>query len=80
MADPAMRSLCAQRIDQTLQDQKGSFVEGKAQKNDRFANPKVRFVETIDAKSGCEKRDVRLQQLTTVAPNEQLHQKVKTVG
>ena len=50
---------------------KGSFVEGKAQKNDRFANPKVRFVETIDAKSmDARKGMYGFQQLTTVAPND----------
>ena len=43
-------------------------------KDDRFANPKVRFVETIDAKSmDARKGMYGFQQLTTVAPNEQLH-------
>ncbi|MAV39601.1 MAG: transcription termination factor Rho [Puniceicoccaceae bacterium] len=52
---------------------KGSFIEGKAQKNDRFANPKVRFIETIDTQSMDSRKGMYgFQQLTTIAPNEQL--------
>tara|TARA_X000000368_G_scaffold257647_1_gene203585 strand:+ start:716 stop:1855 length:1140 start_codon:yes stop_codon:yes gene_type:complete len=52
---------------------KGSFIEAKAQKNERFSNPKVRFIETIDGKAlDARKGLYSFQQMTTIAPDEQL--------
>ena len=52
---------------------KGSFIQGMAQKNERFANPKVRFIETIDSKPvDARKGQYSFQQLTTIAPDEHL--------
>ena len=52
---------------------KGSFIEAKAQKNERFPNPKVRYIDTIDHSSLDERKGLHtFQQLTTIAPEEQL--------
>ena len=52
---------------------KGSFIQGIAQKNERFPNPKVRFIETIDSKPiDSRKGQYNFQQLTTIAPDEHL--------
>lgn len=52
---------------------KGSFIEGKAQKNERFSNPKVRFIDTIDTKAlDSRKGQYSFQQMTTIAPDEHL--------
>ena len=52
---------------------KGSFIEGKAQKNGRFPNPKVRFIDTIDSKAlDSRKGQYSFQQMTTIAPDEHL--------
>ncbi len=52
---------------------KGSFIEAKAQKNERFSNPKVRFIETIDGKALDTRKGLySFQQMTTIAPDEQL--------
>ena len=52
---------------------KGSFIEAKAQKNERFPNPKVRYIDTIDYSSLDERKGLHtFQQLTTIAPKEQL--------
>ncbi|MDG1702123.1 MAG: transcription termination factor Rho [Opitutae bacterium] len=52
---------------------KGSFIEGKAQKNERFSNPKVRFIDTIDSKAlDSRKGQYSFQQMTTIAPDEHL--------
>ena len=52
---------------------KGSFIQGMAQKNERFANPKVRFIEKIDSQPvDARKGQYSFQQLTTIAPDEHL--------
>ena len=52
---------------------KGSYIEAKAQKNTRYANPKVRYIETIDGKKLDERKGIySFQQMTTIAPNEQI--------
>lgn len=52
---------------------KGSFIEGIAQKNERFPNPKVRFINTIDYKPvDSRKGQYSFQQLTTIAPDKHL--------
>ena len=51
----------------------GSFIEAKAQKNERFPNPKVRFIETIDGSGLDARKGIHtFQQLTTIAPEDQL--------
>jgi len=51
----------------------GSFIEGKAQQNDRFPNPKVRFIDKVDG-ALLEERKGRytFQQMVSIAPDEQL--------
>lgn len=51
----------------------GHFIEGQAIKNDRFPNPKVRFIEKIDG-IALEERKGRhnFQQLISITPDEQL--------
>lgn len=57
---------------------KGSFIEAKAQKNERFSNPKVRFIETIDGKALDTRKGLySFQQMTTIAPDEQLNMESK---
>jgi len=57
---------------------KGNFIEAKALHNDKFPNPKVRFIETID---GCtiEERKGRysFQQMVSIAPDEQIRLEAK---
>jgi transcription termination factor Rho len=57
---------------------KGSFIEGKAQKNDRFPNPKVRFIDKVDG-ALLEERKGRytFQQMVSIAPDEQLRLEAK---
>ncbi len=51
----------------------GSFVEGNAQHDDRFPNPKVRYIEKVDGLTLEERRHrPSFQQLTSIAPNEQI--------
>ena len=52
---------------------RGSFVEGQAQHDGRFPNPKVRFIERVDG-LGLEdrKRCLTFQQMTTIPPEDQL--------
>lgn len=52
---------------------KGSFIEGKAQQNERFPNPKVRFIEKVDG-ALLEERKGRytFQQMVSIAPDEQI--------
>jgi transcription termination factor Rho len=56
----------------------GHFVEGKAIKHDRFPNPKVRFIETVDGIT-LEERKGRhtFQQMVSIAPDEQLKLEAK---
>ena len=57
---------------------KGNFIEAKAQQNDRFPNPKVRFIETVDGFTvGQQKQRLAFQQMTTVAPDEQIRLEAK---
>ncbi|MFP4166609.1 MAG: transcription termination factor Rho [Opitutales bacterium] len=51
----------------------GSFIEAQAQHNDRYPNPKIHFIDKVDGLSIDEwKKRFKFQQLTTVAPDEQL--------
>lgn len=56
----------------------GHWIEGKAVQNDRFPNPKLNFIETIDG-IALEERKGRhsFQQLISVAPDEQLKLEAK---
>jgi transcription termination factor Rho len=51
----------------------GNFIEGNAIKNERFTNPKVRYIEQVDGEA-LEARKGRLsfQQMVSIAPDEQL--------
>lgn len=52
---------------------RGHFIVGQAHHDDRFPNPKVKFIETIDGMSFEERRKcLPFQQLTTITPNEKL--------
>lgn len=57
---------------------KGSFVEGKAQHNAKFANPKVRFINRVDG-ALIEERKARytFQQMVSIAPDEQIRLEAK---
>ena len=51
----------------------GHFIEGQAVFNDRFPNPKVLFIETIDGATPEERKGrYSFQQLVSIAPEEQL--------
>ncbi|MGF1451356.1 MAG: transcription termination factor Rho [Opitutales bacterium] len=53
--------------------QRGSWVVGNAQHDDRFSNPKLRFIESIDGVPVEErKKGYDFKQLTTTSPDEQL--------
>jgi transcription termination factor Rho len=56
----------------------GSFIEGKAQQNDRFPNPKVRFIDKVDG-ALLEERKGRytFQQMVSIAPDEQIRLEAK---
>jgi len=56
----------------------GSFIEAQAQHNDRFPNPKVRFIEKVDG-ALLEERKGRMsfQQMVTIAPDEQIRLETK---
>jgi len=51
----------------------GNFIEGQALHNDRFPNPKVRFIDKVDGGT-LEERKGRytFQQMVSIAPDEQL--------
>jgi transcription termination factor Rho len=52
---------------------RGSMIEGVAMQDDRFLNPKVRFIDKIDGLSLEDRRRLPdFNQLTTVMPDEQL--------
>lgn len=57
---------------------KGNFIVAKALHNDKFPNPKVRFIETVD---GCtiEERKGRysFQQMVSITPDEQIRLEAK---
>jgi len=56
----------------------GSFIEGVAIHDDRFPNPKVRFIEKIDGIPVEErKKSFRFQELTTLTPDEHLRLETK---
>lgn len=56
----------------------GSFIEGNAHQNDRFPNPKVRFIEKVDG-AELEERKGRytFQQMVSIAPDEQIRLEAK---
>jgi len=56
----------------------GSFIEAQAQHNDRFPNPKVRFIDKVDG-APLEERKGRMafQQMVTIAPDEQIRLETK---
>lgn len=56
----------------------GSFIEAQAMQNDRFPNPKVRFIDKVDG-IALEDRKGRFafQQMVSVAPDEQLRLEAK---
>ncbi len=52
---------------------RGSLVTGQGQQEDRFPNPKVRFIETIDHLPVEERRkQLSFEQLTTITPDKWL--------
>ena len=56
----------------------GHFVKGQAVFNDRFPNPKMRFIETIDGSTPEERKGRHsFQQLISIAPDEQLKLEAK---
>ncbi|MGJ3244014.1 MAG: transcription termination factor Rho [Opitutales bacterium] len=58
---------------------RGQYITAQAQHDERFPNPKVRFIDTVDGYPVEERRNrYAFQQLTTIAPNEQL--KLETEG
>jgi len=56
-----------------LKLKKGNFVEAKALHNDKFPNPKVRFIDKVDGGT-LEERKGRysFQQMVSIAPDEQI--------
>jgi transcription termination factor Rho len=57
---------------------RGSYITGQALHDARFPNPKLRTVETIDGLDPeTRQRRFTFQQLTSVAPDEQLHLETK---
>ncbi len=56
----------------------GHWIEGKAVQNDRFPNPKLNFIETIDGLASEDRKGRHsFQQLISVAPDEQLKLEAK---
>jgi len=56
----------------------GSFIEGVAIHDDRFPNPKVRYIEKIDGLAiDDRKKNYRFEELTTLTPDEQLRLETK---
>ena len=56
-----------------LKLKRGSYIVGQAIHSDRFPNPKVRFVETIDGlEIEVRRRKLGFSQLTTITPQKQL--------
>jgi len=56
----------------------GAYVVGQARHDPKFPNPKVHFIETIDGvKPETAKQVPSFQQLTTIAPNQQLKLEAK---
>ena len=56
----------------------GHFIEGQAFYDDRFPNPKVRFIDTIDGAKPEDRKGLHtFQQLVSIAPDEQLKLEVK---
>ena len=52
---------------------RGSFVVGQAQKDSRFPNPKVKYIETVDGLSVDQrKKCIEFTQLTTITPDKWL--------
>lgn len=56
----------------------GRLVVGKAYQNDRFKNPKVFFIQTVDGLSlDARKKCISFSQLTIIPPNKQLRIETK---
>lgn len=56
----------------------GNFIEANAIKNDRFPNPKVRFIEKVDGMTLDEKKGrMSFQQMVSIAPDEQIRLEAK---
>ena len=56
----------------------GNFVEAVAIHDDRYPNPKVRFIEKIDGLTVEErKKKLKFQELTTITPDEHLRLETK---
>jgi len=52
---------------------RGNWITASAEHNERFPNPKVKFIEKVDGLAVDKRKDCYpFQQLTTIAPNEQL--------
>ncbi|MEM7672793.1 MAG: transcription termination factor Rho [Verrucomicrobiota bacterium] len=52
---------------------KGSYIVAKAQHDGRFANPKVKFIESVDGKPVDQRmKCIEFSQLLTIAPDEQI--------
>jgi len=51
----------------------GNFIEAQAQHNDRFPNPKVRYIDQVDGEPlDARKGRMSFQQMVTIAPDEQI--------
>ena len=58
--------------------QQGSLITATATPDDRFANPKVRFIEKVDGLDlEARRRSLDFASLTTITPNEQLKLELK---
>jgi transcription termination factor Rho len=57
---------------------KGNFIEGKALLNDKFPNPKVRFIDTVDGATLDERKGrYSFHQMVSIAPDEQIRLEAK---
>lgn len=57
---------------------KGNFIEAKALHNDRYPNPKVKFIDTVDGLTLDERKGrYSFQQMVSIAPDEQLRLEAK---
>ena len=56
----------------------GHFIEGQAISNERFPNPKVNFIDTVDGATMEERKGrYTFQQMVSIAPDEQLKLEAK---
>ena len=57
---------------------RGNFVEAKALHNDKYPNPKVRFIDKVDGLTMDERKGrYSFQQMVSIAPDEQLRLEAK---